>query len=74
VGHCMGAAGLLNLLVAERALFEGVAPATSPSRNALPGVDVVLMSPRRLELRRSALALAAGFGGNNVAVVLKNAN
>lgn len=72
VGHCMGAAGILNLLVAERALIEGIAPAAIPSRDALDGVDVIISKPRRLDRCRAALTLAAGFGGNNVAVVLEH--
>jgi 3-oxoacyl-(acyl-carrier-protein) synthase len=72
IGHCMGAAGLFNVLAAERALREGLAPAAHPSREPLGGLDLIVGQPRRVDRAKAALVLAAGFGGNNVAAVLRS--
>ena len=71
VGHTMGAAGLVQMIVALRSLEEHVVP---PSSN-LGEVDPEAqgwVSPVavRVEDRRMALSTNSGFGGVNAALVL----
>ena len=71
IGHCMGASGLFNLLCAATALKESLLPPTwigdADIRN---DVDLVVTKPRAINPLKSILLLAAGFGGNNVAIIL----
>jgi len=71
LGHTLGAAGLLEILLCFRALDEGVAPPTvglrEPDELSLGWVSskaVGLSSPR------AALTTNSGFGGINAALVL----
>jgi 3-oxoacyl-[acyl-carrier-protein] synthase II len=71
IGHTMGAAGLVELLIAQRALREGLVP---PTVN-LKEVDDDARgwaSDRQQPVRRQAYALMtnAGFSGINTALVL----
>lgn len=71
IGHTMGAAGLVELIVAVRALSAGVAPPTLNLEQ--PGDDArgwVLAEPRPLEASGHALVTNAGFSGINTALVL----
>lgn len=71
LGHTMGASGLFNLLTSAQACLSGVLPALeAPSEHMIPGIDFALDKPRALRRGRPILALASGFGGNNVAVVV----
>jgi len=71
IGHTMGAAGLVEMLVAQRALREGIVP---PTVN-LEEVDEdaqgwVSDQPRPLLRQALALMTNAGFSGINTALVL----
>ncbi len=72
VGHTMGTAGALEIVVALRALREKLVP---PTVNlAEPGEDARgWVSPDPVELRECTAALVtnAGFSGINTAIVLK---
>lgn len=71
IGHTMGAAGLFNVLVAAQARLDGVLPPTVGNGSApIEEIDLVVERPRRLESSGPLLALASGFGGNNVACVV----
>jgi 3-oxoacyl-[acyl-carrier-protein] synthase II len=71
IGHTMGAAGLVEMLIALRALREGAVPPTvnlrEPDEDARGWVSV-----RQQAVRRQARALVtnAGFSGVNTALVL----
>jgi len=71
IGHTMGAAGLVEMIIAQRALREGTVPPTvnlkEPDDDARGWV-----SDRQQAVRRQALALVtnAGFSGVNTALVL----
>ncbi|MGV3721424.1 MAG: 3-oxoacyl-ACP synthase, partial [Actinomycetota bacterium] len=69
LGHIMGAAGLLNLAVACEAWATGVLPPTLGNGPTWPGANVA-PAERNLRRRRPLLALASGFGGNNVAALI----
>lgn len=71
IGHTMGAAGLVETLIALRALRDGVAP---PTVNLVEADDDaagwVAEQPRPVTAR-AALVTNAGFGGINSALVLR---
>lgn len=71
IGHCMGAAGLFNVLAAWSACVWGLLPPVGHS-GASPrnGIDVVLGDAREIHAGGPVLAVASGFGGNHVATVL----
>lgn len=71
-GHTLGAAGVLESIVAIEALQRGIA---APNVGlADPSVDArldLVREPRRLERSRRALKVASGFGGVQAAVVFE---
>jgi 3-oxoacyl-[acyl-carrier-protein] synthase II len=70
LGHPLGAAGALELVATLRCLEEALIPAgggRAPAMHAYPGLDLVHDGARRGS-PASVCALAAGFGGANVAV------
>ncbi|MBL8748097.1 MAG: hypothetical protein JNK78_02985 [Planctomycetes bacterium] len=72
-GHTLGAAGVLETIVAIESLRRGEAAAnaalTDPDVD--PGLDLV-RAPRRLVRATTALKVASGFGGVQAAVVLQS--
>jgi 3-oxoacyl-[acyl-carrier-protein] synthase II len=76
LGHGLGAAGAFGVLVGALALHHQVLPATRGLSAATVDpecrFDHVIGGPRRMGLR-SVLVDAAGFGGQNAAVLLRAA-
>ncbi len=72
IGHCMGAAGVLEAIAAVMALRTGVVPPTPFTQGDADGLnmDLVRGSPRRRDLRH-ALSQSFGFGGACSCLVLK---
>ncbi len=70
VGHAMAAAGLLNVVVAVRALESGVAPPSVGLVEPDPEIPLDLLLSPRPTSARWAVCSASGFGGVNAAVVL----
>ena len=71
LGHPMGAAGLINLIVAAQASHSGfLPPASSHDYAAEPGIDLVTGSAHAIGRGAIVLAMASGFGGNNVAALV----
>lgn len=71
IGHTMGAAGLVEIITAMKAVRERTAPPTVNLRR--PDADAegwVSSSPRPLGAGRAALVTNAGFSGINTAVVV----
>ena len=71
VGHTLGAAGLVQFLVAERAMSAGIVPPTvgfSVAEESAPG----WVSDRPITISSGKLALStnSGFGGVNTAILL----
>jgi 3-oxoacyl-[acyl-carrier-protein] synthase II len=71
IGHTMGAAGLVDMIVAQKALEAGVVP---PTVNLVEADDDaagwVSARPRPAGASRAALVTNAGFGGVNTALVI----
>ncbi|WP_189521674.1 MULTISPECIES: beta-ketoacyl synthase N-terminal-like domain-containing protein [unclassified Mesorhizobium] len=72
VGHTMGVAGLLNVIVAIQALKDGVMPPAVADGATIAQIDLVRGAPRPIPGGGALLALASGFGGNNTAIVVSN--
>jgi 3-oxoacyl-[acyl-carrier-protein] synthase II len=71
IGHTMGAAGLVELIVALRALREGMAPPTVNLSDADSDAEGwVSNSVRQVKANLSALMTNSGFSGINTALVL----
>jgi 3-oxoacyl-(acyl-carrier-protein) synthase len=70
-GHTLAAAGLMQILVAARALSLGVVPPTVGLCAADPAAaGWVHTMPIELTTGRAALSTNSGFGGVNTAVIL----
>jgi 3-oxoacyl-[acyl-carrier-protein] synthase II len=73
IGHTMGAAGLVEMIIALRALREGIVP---PTVNLMTADDDaegwVAHNPQVSEAGSMALVTNAGFGGVNSALVLRS--
>jgi 3-oxoacyl-[acyl-carrier-protein] synthase II len=71
IGHTMGAAGLIEMIIAMKVLREGKAPPTVNLKEADPEAEGwVSTASRRIPEHSTALMTNAGFGGINSAVVL----
>jgi len=72
IGHTLGAAGLVEAIVALKVLQERVVPSTVGLENIDPEAKGwVSLSPRKL--KKSAVILNnCGFGGINAALVLRD--
>lgn len=70
-GHLMGASGLLNLAVAHESSRTGLLPPINSAGTAA-GIApcVVVDQPMQIVPGAPVLAIASGFGGNTVAVVV----
>lgn len=73
LGHTLGAAGVLELIVAAQSAQQGLAPPTAGFERQSPDeprLDVVHMKPRSLA-RGYVLSTNSGFGGMNTALVVE---
>ncbi len=71
LGHPMGAAGLINLIAAAQASHSGfLPPVAAHDYAAEPGIDLVNGAARAIGRGAPVLAMASGFGGNNVAALV----
>lgn len=75
IGHTMGAAGVVEAIVAVRCLELGAWVPTAGFQEADPevGLDIVAGAPRELKLRH-VISSSSGFSGINAAVVLCRAH
>jgi 3-oxoacyl-[acyl-carrier-protein] synthase II len=72
IGHTLGAAGLIEVIVAFKALEEGLIPATVGLKDIDPEAKGwVSTSPQKLK-KKIAVLNNCGFGGINAALALKN--
>ncbi|MFV0475482.1 MAG: beta-ketoacyl-ACP synthase [Pikeienuella sp.] len=70
VGHTLGAAGALEIVLCAIALEEGLAPGTVGMSRADPALECnMLGAPRAADLTH-VMSNAFGFGGSNCSVVL----
>ena len=72
IGHCLGAAGAIEAIMAIKALNEGVIPPTINVENQDPecDLDVVPNVARKVELT-TVMSNNFGFGGTNGSVIFK---
>lgn len=73
-GHLLGAAGALETLITIQSIYHRLIPATINIENLDPAVDldVVRGDHRKLPDSTAALNNSFGFGGHNVASVLRS--
>ena len=72
LGHTLGAAGAVELVLSALALRDGTLPPTAHTQPAdvdFPGLSLATGDPKPASLRRT-LNTSLGFGGANTAVVL----
>ncbi|RXJ83151.1 beta-ketoacyl-ACP synthase II [Arcobacter cloacae] len=72
IGHCLGAAGAIEAIMAIKALEEGIIPPTINVENQDPDcdLDVVPNVARKTELT-TVMSNNFGFGGTNGSVIFK---
>ena len=70
IGHTMGAAGALELLVCVDAMRRGVLPAAAGAGRVDPDAHVRLLERTAGASPRIALKLSSAFGGSNSALVI----
>lgn len=70
VGHLLGASGALGAVVASRALFDGLIPATINVDDVDREVEIDVVRDARTGRFPAAMVNAFGFGGHNVSLVL----
>lgn len=72
-GHCLGAAGMLEIAASIGCAEQGVLPPTANHDEAREGcgLDYVARSGRRWEAGHPFMSCNLAFGGNNAAVVLQ---
>ena len=68
IGHCLGAAGALEALVAVMAIQRGVVPPNTGMENTDFDLDLVRQA-REMKVR-TALSVNFAFGGHNAAIAL----
>lgn len=72
LGHSLGAAGAVELILAGQAMREGVVPALAhvgTDEVGFEGLDVVTKQSRAREVKH-AMVTSLGFGGSNACVVI----
>ena len=75
LGHCLGAAGAVEAATLALTIERGVIPPTIHHRETDPDcqVDVVANQSRAVPVR-CGLSISLAFGGNDAAIVMKNAH
>ena len=69
IGHCLGAAGTLEAVVAVMALQRGIAPPNTGLVSSAFDLDLV-RTPRQMKIR-TVLSVNFAFGGHNAALALR---
>jgi 3-oxoacyl-[acyl-carrier-protein] synthase-1 len=74
IGHTLGAAGIMNAVVACLALREGFSPGTANLLNVDPLIRTDVQKHPKPEAPHHVLTNAFGFGGSNAVLIFgKNA-
>ncbi|MFO0906957.1 MAG: beta-ketoacyl-[acyl-carrier-protein] synthase family protein [Isosphaeraceae bacterium] len=75
IGHCLGAAGAVELAITCLSMRDGVIPRTLFLEDRDPACDLDITSDgHRVRLIQTALKLSLGFGGHLAAAVLQRAD
>lgn len=69
-GHTLGAAGIVNAVVAALSLEDGLLPGTLQLRQVDPEFRCPVLQRTRRAASRLVLSNAFGFGGNNASLIL----
>ena len=73
VGHMIGAAGALGVMVCSLAIRDGIVPPTINLKTPDPACDLdYVPNAARLTPVRTAITTAFGFGGQNCVVVVRD--
>jgi 3-oxoacyl-[acyl-carrier-protein] synthase-1 len=70
IGHTLGAAGVLEMILAMRALETGVLPGASSTRDEDVGYDIDLVTTDRRQRVDAVVCSSLGLGGFEAAVVV----
>ena len=68
VGHCMGAAGAVELFVAARSVMDGIIPPTYHTEKQKPLTDITIVKEATPGPCSFVLSNSFAFGGNNITV------
>lgn len=68
-GHTLGAAGIVNAVVAVLSLENGLVPGTLQAREIDPAIRCPVLLNNRSTPLRTVLSNAFGFGGNNASLI-----
>jgi 3-oxoacyl-[acyl-carrier-protein] synthase II len=68
IGHCMGAAGALELFISTRSITDGIIPPTYHSAKKKELADIHIVENAEEDPCRFILSNSFAFGGNNVSV------
>ncbi|MEQ1440505.1 beta-ketoacyl-[acyl-carrier-protein] synthase family protein [Fontimonas sp. SYSU GA230001] len=72
-GHTLGAAGIVEAVIAALAVEHGFLPASITTREKDPAIEGnIVLQPQRATIR-AALSNSFGFGGNNASLILGRA-
>lgn len=72
IGHTMGAAGMFNILTGVQVLKSAcLPPLMSPLSYLMSGLTFAAEKAIEIDVSKPILVLASGFGGNNVAIILR---
>lgn len=75
LGHSLGASGAIEMVIATKAVIEGVIPPTINLENPDPACDLDYTPNRAVERKvRVALSNSFGFGGHNACVIVGELN
>jgi len=74
VGHLLGAAGALEVVVSVLSLQHNLIPPTANYETPDPACDLDIVTSPRTAILHHVLSNSAGFGGCNAAVVLSKAD
>ena len=73
IGHCLGACGLIEIIVASQALSRQEVPPTAGMHHPEPEIADAIRTEPRVINGRYILSTNSGFGGSNTALVLEAA-
>jgi len=72
-GHTLGAAGIVEAIIAMDSLVTGVIPGTLNFANPDPDIKLTMQSANKHMNIQHAMSNSFGFGGNNAALIFSKA-
>ena len=69
MGHCLGAAGIIESIISILCIQENLVPMTLNTRRVDPACSInIVLATRRLKVKR-VLSNSFGFGGSNCSLI-----